>query len=215
MNDKQIQKLVMDELDFEPSIDAAGIGVQAENGVVTLTGEVPSYAQKLAAERAAWRVRGVKAVVQNVAVQPAGSGSSDEQIAARALDALRWNVTLPADALHVSVDHGWVTLAGSVDWQYQRRNAEEALRFLRGVTGVTNRIELKPHAQPAAVHQRIEEALKRNAQVEARKIEVRIENGNTVVLQGKVDNWLERAAVERAAWSAPGVSSVVDRLTIV
>ena len=213
MNDKQLRQSVMDELEFEPSIDASDIGVLAENGVITLNGHVPLYAQKLAAERAAWRVRGVKAVVQDIEVRYNGMAPNDEQIAKRAADLLRWDGTIP-DQVHVTVSHGWVTLSGEVDWQFQRRNAELDLRSMTGVLGISNDITLKPVPQAAAVKGRIEDALKRNAELEAKQIRVDISEGGAVTLTGFVDNWSERKAVERAAWSAPGVKAVRDQLSI-
>lgn len=213
MNDKQLRQSVMDELEFEPSIDASDIGVLAENGVITLNGHVPLYAQKLAAERAAWRVRGVKAVVQDIDVRYNGMAPNDEQIAKRAADLLRWDGTIP-DQVHVTVSHGWVTLSGEVDWQFQRRNAELDLRSMTGVLGISNDITLKPVPQVAAVKGRIEDALKRNAELEAKQIRVDISEGGAVTLTGFVDNWSERKAVERAAWSAPGVKAVRDQLSI-
>lgn len=213
MDDKQLRQDVIDELEFEPSIDAADIGVLVEDGVVTLNGHVPIYAHKLAAERAAWRVRGVKAVVQDIEVRLAGDRSSNEQIAKRALDILRWDGTVP-EQVHVTVNDGWLTLSGVVDWQYQRDNAEKDLRGLAGVAGITNKITLKPVAEVGAVRTRIEEALKRNAEIQAGQIQVEINEGGTVTVDGKVDNWVEKRAVERAIWSIPGVRAVRDNLVI-
>ena len=212
MNDKQLRKAVIDELDFEPSIDSAEIGALAEAGVVTLTGHVPTYYQKMAAERAAWRVKGVKAVVQNIEVRYS-SDTSDEHIAKRAIDLLKWDSTVPTD-LHVTVNKGWITLGGAVQWQFQRENAEKDLAHLRGVTGISNNITIKPTAQVSVVQQRIEDALERNAQVEAKQIRVEVRSGDTVTVSGKVDNWSERMAVERAIWAAPGVRNVIDNLSI-
>lgn len=213
MNDKQIRQDVIDELEFEPSIDAANIGVLAKDGVITLTGHVPIYAQKLVAERAAWRVRGVKAVVQDIEVRYNGAPGSDEQIAKRALDILRWDGTVP-EQVHVTMNHGWLTLSGEVDWQFQRTNAEKDLRGLAGVVGITNDITLKPVAQAAAVKGKILEAFKRNAEIEARQIDIAVRDGGTVVATGEVDNWVERQAVARAVWATPGVKAFQDKLTI-
>lgn len=212
MNDKQLRKAVMDELDFEPSIDSADIGVLAEDGVVSLTGHASTYYQKIAAERAAWRVKGVRAVVQNIEVHYAGE-TTDEEIAKRALNLLKWDSTVPRD-IHVTVNKGWITLGGDVQWQFQRANAEKDLAHLSGVTGISNNIFIKPAAQASVVQQHIEDALKRNAIVEAKEIRVEVRSGDTVTLEGKVDNWNERKAVERAAWAAPGVRSVIDNLSI-
>ncbi|ALN88620.1 BON domain protein [Lysobacter capsici] len=213
MNDKKLRKAVIDQLDFEPGIDSADIGVAAEAHVVTLTGHVPNYAQKVAAERAAWRVKGVQAVVDNLKVRYAAEPASDGEIAKRALSSLQWDATLPSD-LRVTVNNGWVILEGQVQWQFQRENAGKDVRKLFGVMGITNNITLKPVARTATVKQRIEDALKRNAEVEAALIRVDIEGGDTVTLDGKVDTWSERMAVQHAAWSAPGVKSVIDHLTI-
>ena len=211
--DKELQQSVLDELDFEPSIDSSRIGVAASDGVVTLDGHVASYAQKMAAERAAWRVKGVKAVVQNIDVHWDRDGPTDEEIAKRAIGVLRWDSTVP-DGVHVRVSDGWITLDGEVDWQYQRANAERGLRFLKGIRGIRNQIRLRAQAPEAVVQQHIRDALRRSAEVEAGAIRIDIADGGTVTLDGKVDNWAERAAVEKAVWSTPGVKRVVDRLEI-
>ena len=166
MNDKQLRKAVIDELDFEPSIDSADIGVLAEDGVVTLNGHTPTYYQKMAAERATWRVKGVKAVVQNVEVRYSGD-TDDEEIAKRAIGLLKWDSTVPTD-IHVTVNKGWITLEGQINWQYQRSNAETDLRHLSGVRGISNNITIKPTARASVVQHRIEDALKRSAETEAR-----------------------------------------------
>ena len=212
-DDRALQERVQAELDFEPSIDSSHIGVTAIEGVVTLSGHVPTYAQKTAAERAAWRVKGVKAVVQKVDVHYPSDAPTDEEIAKRALGVLRWDSTVP-DSVHVKVADGWITLEGEVDWQYERNNAERGLRSLKGIRGINNLISLRAKATPAVVQQRIVEALRRNAEVEAHAIRVDVRDGGTITLEGRVDNWAERVAVEHAAWSAPGVKKVVDRLVI-
>jgi osmotically-inducible protein OsmY len=213
MNDKTLRKDVIDELDFEPSVDAADIAVTVDNGIVSLSGQVSSYMQKLAAEAAAWRVRGVKAVTTGIHVRPFPTGMSDTDIAARAVQALALDATLPANALRVTVQNGAVTLRGELPWQYQREHAERAVRHLAGVTTVNDLITLRPMVQPTEVKQRIENALKRHASVEAARIRVLTADGE-VTLEGEVDNWEERVAVEQAAWSAPGVRKVQDRLAI-
>lgn len=215
MNDKDLRQFVLDELEYEPSIDAADIGVAAENGVVTLTGYVPNYAQKLAAERAAWRVKGVKGIAQEIQVRlPGHTRSNDDEIAQRALNILAWSTQVPSDAIRVKVSDGWITLSGQVDWNYQRNAAEFEVRKLSGVLGVINCIELKPKAQVGDVKQRILDALKRHAEIEAGRIRVDVRNDGTVRIEGEVDNWDERQAVERAVWSASGVRAVEDRLRI-
>lgn len=215
MNDKMLQQDVIDELDFEPSIDSADIGVIAENGVITLTGHVPSYSQKIAAERAAWRVKGVKAIAQEIQVRFASDKkTNDDEIAQRAVNILAWNSSVPRDAIHVKVQDGWVTLTGEVSWNYQREAAETGIRRLSGVLGVSNDITLIPLAQPADIEQRIRSALKRQAEIEASRIRVSVLDNGRVSIEGEVDNWEERRAVERAAWSAPGVRMVEDHLRI-
>lgn len=215
LNDKQLRQNVIDELDFEPSIDSADIGVTAENGVLTLSGHVPSYSQKMAAERAAWRVKGVKAIAQEIQVRLASDKkSNDDEIAQRAINILAWNSSVPQNAVQVKVQNGWVTLAGQVSWNYQRVAAEADVRKLSGVVGVVNDISLTPAAQPADIKQRILGALKRHAEVEASHIRVTVRDGGAVSLEGDVDNWDEREAVQRAAWSTPGVRAVEDHLRI-
>jgi osmotically-inducible protein OsmY len=215
MNDKQLRQDVIDELDFEPSVDAADIGVTAENGVVTLSGHVPSYSQKLAAERAAWRVKGVKAIAEKIEVRfPTAQKINDDEIAQRALNMLAWSTTIPGDAIKVKVQQGWVTLTGQVNWQFQRLAAESGIRKLSGVVGITNDIKLAETVQPTDVKKRILDALKRHAEVEANRIHVDIRPSGTVKIDGEVDNWDERQAVERAVWSTPGVRAVEDHIVI-
>jgi osmotically-inducible protein OsmY len=215
MDDKQLQQCVLDELEFEPSIDAAHIGVAVDSGIVTLTGHVTSYAEKTAAERAARRVKGVRAIAQEIEVRyPSDKKTSDDEIAKRALAILKWDAMIPNDAVKVTVQKGWVTLAGDVSWQYQKKAAEDAVRKLSGVTGVTNTILIKPMVYASDIKRKIEDALTRHAQVEAQAIRVEVRDGNKVSLEGKVDNWEQREAVESAAWSVPGVQSVDDRVTI-
>jgi osmotically-inducible protein OsmY len=214
MTDTQLRQDIVDELEFEPSIDAANIGVAVDDGVVTLTGHVGSYAQKMAAEAAVRRVRGVRAIAQEIEVRyPSDPKTSDDEIAKRALDALRWDVTVPDEKIKLTVHKGLVTLTGEVSWQYERSAAERAVLRLFGVTGVANSITIKPRVQAADVKRKIEEALKRYAEVEAQAIRVSVLN-DKVTLDGKVDNWDERQAVENAAWSAPGVRFVEDHLAI-
>jgi osmotically-inducible protein OsmY len=215
MNDIELRQFVLDELEFEPSIDAADIGVAAENGVITLTGHVPSYAQKMAAERAAWRVKGVKAIAQKIEVRlPGDKKVNDDEIAERALNILAWASSGLRDNVKVRVANGWVTLTGKVQWHYQRAAAESEVRKLNGVIGVTNSIELSPEVQASDIRQRILDALKRHAEVEASHIRIDVRDGGAVKIEGEVDNWDERQAVERAVWSAPGVRTVDDRVRI-
>ena len=215
MNDKQLRQHVIDELDFEPSVDSSDIGVTAENGVVTLSGHVPNYNQKLAAERAAWRVRGVKAIAEKIEVRfPTAEKINDDEIAQRALNMLAWSTTIPRDAIKVKVQQGWVTLSGQVNWQFQRLAAEAGIRKLSGVKGISNDITLVQAVQPTDVKERIVGALKRHAEVEANRIHVDVRPNGTVKIDGQVDNWDERQAVERAVWSTPGVSAVEDHIQI-
>jgi osmotically-inducible protein OsmY len=215
MNDKDIQSRVMEELDYEPSIESTNIGVAVHAGVVTLSGHVPTYWQRVTAERAALRVKGVKAIAQELEVRLTGDKKiNDDEIAERAVKLLAWNSSLPKDALMVKVSRGWVTLSGEVDWNFQRAIAESEVRKLSGVVGVTNGITLKQAVQPADVKQRIIAALKRQAEQQADRIHIDVKDGR-VSIQGDVDDWAERQAIERAVWSAPGVHSVDDRVRIV
>lgn len=215
MNDNELRQLVIDELEFDPSIDAAEIGVTAENGVITLGGHVSDYSQKMAAERAAWRVKGVKGIAQKIEVRlPGADKQSDDEIAQRALNILAWNVVVPRDSVRVKVSDGWVTLSGSVRWNFQREAAANEIWKLSGVKGVTNSIQLKSMVQVSDVKQRIQKALKRHAEVEADEVFVDVGDGGAVRLDGHVDNWDELQAVKQAAWSAPGVKSIDDHLVI-
>jgi osmotically-inducible protein OsmY len=216
MEDKVLRQFIIDDLNFEPSIDSANIGVAVEKGVVTLSGHVASYAEKIAAERAVQRVRGVKAIAQEIEVRyPDQAKRSDDEIAQRALNILKWSVQVPADRIQVKVEKGWITLTGAVPWQYQRLAAESAVRKLSGIVGVTNliEIEIKPHVAASDVQRKITDSLKRNAEVEADSIRVVVDN-DKVILEGKVKTWYERGLAKRAAWSAPGVTMVEDRLTL-
>lgn len=214
--DTQLQQDVLDELDFEPSVNAARIGVAVKDGVVTLNGHVGSYAEKIAAERTARRVKGVRAIAQEIDVRyPNDKKTADDEIAARALSILNWNAVVPADAVQVKVQAGWVTLTGLVEWQFQRTAAEASVRKLGGVVGLTNDIRIRPQLELVDVKHKIENALKRSAEVEAAGIHVISLGGGRVALEGKVHDWQERDAVKRAAWSAAGVLAVDDRLQIV
>jgi osmotically-inducible protein OsmY len=214
MTDKDLRRDVLDELDFEPSLDAGDIGVAVADGVVTLTGDVGSYAEKVEAERAVRRVKGVRAIAQEIQVRPHNAKKiEDDQIAARALAIIDWSVHLPKDAIQVKVAQGWITLTGEVPWWFQADAAEEAVRKLSGVVGVLNLCEVKPRVQPSAVKDRVLEAFKRNALFEADAIKVTVA-GDKVTLEGNVTALAERDAAERAAWSAPGVRSVEDWITV-
>ena len=212
--DLQLRQNVLDELEFEPSINAAHIGVTANKGVVTLSGFVTSYREKAAAERAARRVKGVTAIAEEIEVRlPSHTKQADDEIAARAVDILKWQVGLPADRITVKVEKGIVTLMGEVDWQFQKTDADHVVHKLTGVIDVVNQIRITTAVHALEVKEKIEKALARSAEVEASGITVQTEGGR-VVLSGKVRAWYERDIAERAAWSAPGVTEVQDHLTI-
>ena len=214
MTDKVLRQTIVDELDFEPSVDSANIGVAVDNGVVTLTGHVASYAEKVAAERAVERIKGVRAIAEKIEVRyPGHKRTSDDEIAERALSIIGWNIQVPKDSVHVKVENGWVTLTGTVEWQYQRVAAESAVRGLSGVVTVENLIDVRPRVAPGDVKQKILNALKRSAELEADAIRVNVLD-DKVVLEGKVKAWYERRIAERAAWSAPGVKAVQDDLAL-
>ena len=215
MTDRNLQQEVQRALDWEPSIDAAAIGVSVNEGIVTLRGDVPSYTERCTAERVALRVFGVKGVANELTIELKGSHHRDDTDLARAaVTAIEWHTSVPSERLTVSVSHGWVTLKGTVDWDYQRTAAFDAVRSLAGVRGVTNAIAVTPHVQANDVRARIEEALRRSAEVDARRINVGVSDSK-VVLSGHVRSWAERSEARHAAWSAPGVKEVDDRLTVV
>lgn len=214
MSDIALRQFILDELEFEPSLDAAHIGVTVEGGVVTLTGYVRSFAERAIAEQVIARVKGVKALAQELQVRyPQNKKTDDDQIARRALKIIAWDTTVPDDKVKIKVQNGWVTLSGEVEWSHQKAGAEEAVRRLSGVIGVTNLITVRPHADVRDVKHHIEEALKRNAQLDAKEIRVSVDGGK-VTLEGNVPAWHERAIAEKAAWSTPGVSAVEDRIQV-
>lgn len=215
MTDLELRKHVSDALEFEPSIDAANIGVAAEDVVITLSGHVPTYAEKLKAEEVAMAVRGVKAIAERIEVRPAGANvTADDEIARRVLDVLRWNTTVPQDSVKVTVQNGWVTLGGSVEWNFQRESASRALQGLAGVRGVANTIRIMPKASPTDLRNRIEQALQRQAQLDAMGINIELSDGS-VTLRGKVHSLSERRVAEQAVWAAPGVREVRDNLSVI
>jgi osmotically-inducible protein OsmY len=217
MTDKDLKQHVQNALDWEPSVDARDIGVSVDEGVVTLRGNVGSYAGKVSAERAALRVYGVKAVANDLSVRLVSSYErTDTEIAQAAVAALKWNTLVPADRITVTVDDGSVMLDGTVDYYYQSAAAERAVRDLTGVKGVSSNIRLRAQAEPlrpADVAAKIEDAFRRSAEVDARRINVTAQEGK-VILSGHVRSWIERQEAERAAWAAPGVTQVEDRLTV-
>lgn len=205
---------VLAELKWEPSVNAAHIGVEVNGGIVTLNGHVDSYAEKWDAERAAHRVYGVEALVINLDVKlPGAHKRTDADIARSAETVLQWITYLPKGTVQLTVEKGWVTLTGQVDWEYQRLAAAGAVRYLLGVTGVTDQIAVKPKVSISAVKLDIEAALKRRAQSDAGKISVEVK-GNDVTLTGTVGSWSERELAMHSAWGTPGVRKVVDHMTM-
>jgi osmotically-inducible protein OsmY len=214
MTDRELQEHVQKALDWEPSVDAADIGVTVDEGVVTLRGDVKTYAEKAAAERVVLRVYGVKAVADELNVHlPSDHERTDTEIAQAAVSALRWNTVVPDDRVTITVTGGWVTLKGHVEWEYQRAAAAGAVRYLSGVRGVTNAITVQPRVSIPDVQAKIEAALKRSAEVDARRINVAVTDGK-VTLTGNVHSWFERSEARRAAWAAPGVREVEDYIAV-
>jgi osmotically-inducible protein OsmY len=213
-SDGDIQRDVLAELRNEPRLQPNEIGVIVKDGVVTLTGWVDSYTKRWAAEDAGHRVRGVKAVANDVEVRLPTSGErTDADIAAAAVRALEWDAFVPVDTLDVTVTKGWVTLRGEVEWQYQKEDAERVVRRLAGVKGVSNLISVRPRPTPQDLKKEIERALIRNAQFDAQRIHVDVQ-GSKVTLKGTVRSWAEREEAERVAWAFPGVTSVENRIAI-
>ena len=212
--DEEIQRDILEELKWDTRVRPNEIGVAVKDGVVTLTGWVDSYLKKMAAEEAAHRVRGVKAVVNDIEVRlPSSAERTDEDLAKAALNALQWQAGVPADKIDVTVSHGWVTLKGEVEYGYQKREAERAVERLSGVRGVINLIRVKPGLSPTDLKQKIEQALVRNAELDASRITVEVQ-GSKVILHGTVRSYAEKKAAEEAAWAAPGVSEVENHITI-
>ena len=213
--DEQLQQEVLRELKYEASLQPNEIGVAVKDGVVTLSGFIDSFAEKYAAERAAERVIGVRAIADVVQVKlPGAFERPDNEIAHAVVNALRWDIQVPDDKIKAKVSSGWITLEGEVEWQYQRNAAERAVRYLTGVQGVTNLIGVKPkRASTFEVSGKIRDALRRSAELDAERITVEASEGH-VTLNGTVRSWAERQDAERAAWSAPGVTSVDDRIAI-
>ena len=214
-SDSQLQQDIMDELQWEPRVHHANIGVAAKDGVITLSGFVGSYAEKIAAEKAARRVKGVRGLAEEIEVRlDSDAKTADPEIAKRIADMFDWSAMVPKHKIGVKVEHGWVTLTGTVDGHFQRKSASDLASRISGVRGVSNQIEVRAAASPSDIRERIMAAFRRNADLDASTITVAAD-GSTVRLGGKVHAWYERRIAERAAWSAPGVNRVEDNILVV
>jgi len=213
--DHQVQQDVIQELHWEPSIDSTQIGVAVKDGIVTLTGDVGSYAEKWDAELVCQRIQGVRGTAIEIQVTlPGASQRSDTDIARTAENILQWATVLPVEAIKVQVEKGWITLTGDVEWDYQRQAASRAVRHLMGVTGVSDQISIKPAVSLSAVKTDIEAALKRRAAVDAHDISVEVK-GSDIFLTGTIHSWQDRELARRSAWNTPGVRNVFDNITVV
>jgi osmotically-inducible protein OsmY len=210
--DREIQADVLAELRWDSSVPGTEIGVAVKDGVVTLTGTVDTFLKKWRAEEDAHKVNGVIAVANDITVRVIGE-RTDTDIAAAAVHALKWNTSVPAEKIQVTVEDGWVTLKGEVVWQYQKQEVERVVRRLWGVKGVSNLIIVKPLASPADLKKKIEDALVRSAEVDAKNITVEVQ-GSKAILKGKVRSWAEKQEAERTAWLAPGITSVDNQINL-
>lgn len=212
--DEEIQRDVMEELKWDMHVRANEIGVAVKDGIVTLTGWVDSYLKKMVAQDAAHRVRHVRAVANDIEVHlPSDAERTDADLAGAVLNALRWDVAIPTDQLEITVAKGWVTLKGEVEFAFQRTDAEHVISRLAGVKGVSNQITVEPHVSPADLQQHIEDALVRNAETDARHIQVEV-HGSAVTLKGTVRSLAEKRAAEQTIWASPGITAVDNRITI-
>lgn len=212
--DRVLQRKVMAELEWEPKIESADIGVSVVDGVVSLHGFVKSYAEKLAAEAAVRRVAGTNPIAEELTVRYASDPkTADHEIAKRIQDMYAWNALVPEDKVQVKVEHGWVTLSGETKWQYQSKEAARVASQISGVTGVSNNIRIVNRAQIGDVRRRIEDAFDRHADLDAKAVTITVD-GNRVTLGGRVGAWHERKIAENAAWSAPGVTQVIDHIAV-
>ena len=214
VDDTEVRRKVIAELDWYPSIDASAVGVAVKDGVVTLSGSIASYWQKKEAERIVKRVAGVKAVAEDLTIKlPGAAERSDADIAQSVISGLRFNVTVPPDRIQITVENGWVTLEGEVEWQFQQSAAEGAVKSVMGVKGVTNSIRIKPRVTAADVKAKIEGAFARRAHLDAKQIRVEASDGK-VILRGSVPSWEEMEQAEQAVWAAPGVTQVENNVII-
>jgi len=211
-SDQELREVVLRQLEWDPEIQSQDISISAQEGVITLTGFVHSYAEKVAAEKASKRVYGVRAVANDIEVKP--MTRTDPEIARDVVEAMKLDLSVPDERIKAGIRDGFVTLEGNLEWNYQREAAESCARKVNGVRGVTNRIEVKPKVSTIEVEAKIEDALRRSAEVDARRISVSAQDG-TVTLSGNVRSWFEREEAERAAWAAPGVSCIIDRIVVV
>lgn len=214
--DEQVQQDIFEELKWDARVQPNEVGVTVKNGIVTLTGWVDSYTKKWVAERASHRVRGVVAVANDIEVRlPSASERTDADVASSAMRALEWDALVPTERVEMTVSKGWITLKGEVEWEYQKREAERAIRRLSGVRGITNLVMVRPRVMPGSseVRRRIETALVRSAETDANRIQIDVD-GAKVVLRGTVRAWAEKAEAERIAWSAPGTTSVDNRIIV-